>query len=139
MARRRRGPKKQASLARKKVPKLYDITISKINGDWTVSRPFAKVSRGGQDQIRWNLLAGNGVSAHLQFCDGTLFSGHSLHWTASIGPVGGTIPTSLTLTVHGNAAERTHHYAVWVCDPALPEAGVYAIGHNPPPEIDIGP
>ena len=126
------------------------ITISKVDGIWTVTRPPAfpaKLFPG--DEVTWKLLPdpdnpNKRISAHLQFCHDNFVLGVGLSrdWTASIGPVGGGIPEAyLTLTIHDAAEKsRKHHYAVWVCDQDLrPTFGTFALGVNPPPELDLGP
>ena len=129
------------------------IEIKKVRGRWTVTvlnplgsiKKHTKLFRG--DKVTWKLYADPAhprrkVSARLQFCHDKLVKGPGLtrDWTAAIGPTSGSGPKSLTLGIHHEATrKKKHYYAVWVCDPALHKGGTYAVGHNPPPEIDVGP
>ena len=133
----------------------YTITISKNGqGQWVVSEPAPVVSKTApaktnprmNDVIQWQFdenFRNNSVTAHIQFTSLGLFKNPpTVHETATVMP---GQPLQLTVkeandqkrekdpSKHG----RHYYYAVWVVESN--GAGSYAISHNPPPEISIGP
>ena len=114
---------------------------------WTVDNPKGWVYRG-RDTIEWTLVLdrhtrGKRISAHFQFAHEDLVeafkkpSDLTRDLTAVIKAPGG----KLELKVRKDACPRENprYYAVWIQDETLRHGGVYAIGKNPPPEMQVGP
>ena len=129
-------------------------------GVWTVDNPKGKVFRGWKpnpaandpgrdpDTIEWKLLAPPGrvkpnISAHFQFAHDDLLTGCggpgriTKHLTATIPAPGRKL--KLRLQKRASTDKNPRYYAVWIEDRDYPGRSGFAIGHNPPPEIDVGP
>ncbi len=118
---------------------IQKMTIRKVAGQWRVERdaPNSPPPEPGNDSLEWRLDQ-TGVQepqkAHFQFTDPVFVenepgqSPYTDHWTAVIEG-----NAKLKLKLKGKQT-RTVHYAVFI----VPE-NEFAIGHNPPPKIDVGP
>ncbi|UCH83641.1 MAG: hypothetical protein JSW50_14495, partial [Candidatus Latescibacterota bacterium] len=56
-------------------------------------------------------------------------------------PNGQKYDNTLTLKIKDLACPRHNprYYAIWIEDSSLPSGGMFAVGDNPPPEMDVGP
>jgi hypothetical protein len=117
----------------------YDLTIRKDeSGQWVVKPDGAPALIKPGDTVVWRIGEGESAVAHLQFVDDIFEPSPEIdeHLVGRLEP-----GATLELTVGGKALpdpripRRTYGYAVAVVD----AGGVtYAIGNNPPPELDIG-
>ena len=117
----------------------YKLTIKKNAAeDWIVeSDGGPRVIKVGEI-VEWSLDAPSGTSAYLQFVDDIFEASGGLneHWVGVIDK-----GRTLELTMASNALpdprvpRRTYGYAVMVIDSG---GFQYAIGSNPPPDLDVG-
>lgn len=117
----------------------YDLTIRKnASGQWVVEPDNGKDIVKPGDTVVWRIDAAAPAVAHLQFLEDIFESSGDVdaHLVGKLEP-----GASLQLTVAGKAlpdprvTRRTYGYAVAVVD----SSGVsFAIGSNPPPELDVG-
>ena len=116
----------------------YGLTIRKVDGVWKVVPDTGSIIVKVGDQVTWQLDAPGGTTAHLQFGDGIFEASTALneHWVSALEP-----GQSLDLTVSASALpeprvnQRSYSYAVMVIGSDGPQ---YAIGNNPPPDLDVG-
>lgn len=117
----------------------YSLTIKKnAAGDWIVEPDTGPGTVKPGDNVAWSLDAPAQTTAHLQFCDDLFEASGDLseHWVSVFDQA-----QTLQLTVAAKALpdprvrRRTYGYAVMVIDSA---GAQYAIGGNPPPELDVG-
>jgi hypothetical protein len=117
----------------------YGLNIKKNpGGDWIVAPETVASTVKPGDKVVWTLQAPAGTAAHLQFCDDIFEASSALdaHWVSVIDPT-----QTLELTVASKALpdprvrRRTYSYAVAVVDSG---GMTYAIGSNPPPDLDVG-
>jgi hypothetical protein len=117
----------------------YDLTIRKnTSGQWVVEPDGAVGVIKPGDTVAWRIGEGESAIAHLQFVDDIFEPSPEIdeHLVSKLEP-----GATLQLTVGGKALpdprilRRTYGYAVAMVDAA---GTTYAIGNNPPPELDIG-
>jgi hypothetical protein len=117
----------------------YDLTIRRnASGQWVVEPDNGKSVVKPGDTVVWKIAEAESAIAHLQFLDDIFESSGSLdeHLVSVLEP-----GATLQLTLAGKALpdprvlRRTYGYAVAVVDPG---GTSYAIGNNPPPDLDVG-
>lgn len=117
----------------------YNLTIRRDTaGQWVVEPDEGKSMVKPGDIVAWSIDQSESATAHIQFLDDIFEpSGDLNEHLVSILEQG----ASLELTVASKALpdprilRRTYGYAVAVVDSSGTE---YAIGSNPPPDLDIG-
>jgi hypothetical protein len=130
---------------------MYKMEIDRVRGAWkVVPKGGARKVAPGED-LEWKLVTPRGysdVKAYFQFTDedprhGTrsCVTGLTKHWTAKITrPAPNNVFRS---AIRNNACRRCgpRHYAVMVIgkDATGREFREWAIGKNPPPDVDVGP
>lgn len=117
----------------------YDLTIKKNAGGQWIVEPVdgARMVEIGENVV-WRIDPGEPATAHIQFCEDLFEASGQLdkHWVAVLEN-----SASLELTVASKALpdptirRRTYRYAVAVVDAGGTH---YAIGNNPPPDLDVG-
>jgi hypothetical protein len=117
----------------------YELTIRRnTSGQWVVEPDEGKSPVAPGDTVIWRIDPGETATAQLQFLDDIFESSAAIdeHLVAVL-PKG----ESLELTVAGKALpdprvrRRTYGYAVAVVHA---DGTNYAIGSNPPPDLDVG-
>ena len=117
----------------------YSLTIKKTGaGEWIVEPDAGPSVVKPGDIVSWQIDASEPTTARLQFVDDIFEPSGSLneHWVSVIQQ-----GETLQLTVADKALpdprilRRTYGYAVAVVDSAGTQ---YAIGSNPPPDLDVG-
>ena len=130
---------------------MYKLDITMVQGTWKVVPEEGERKVAPGEELEWELVTPPGyrdVKAYFQFTDrdpragkGPLVEGLSKHWTAEI--TGSAPDNVLRSTVHAKACRRCgpRHYAVMVIgkDEKGGEFREWAIGKNPPPDVDVGP
>ena len=127
------------------------FTIRRLGNGWQVQDQDSSVKPEGGDSVIWEFENGEeGVTAFLQFPSGVFDKDNgaedptrgeqarnlSNHNTAQVDMEN----RRLVLVVSRSAEpSTTHQYAVFVHDRVQPGHSGFAIGHNPPPEINVGP
>ena len=117
----------------------YNLTIRKNgSGNWVVEPVNGKeVVRPG-DTVVWQIDQGVSASAQLQFLDDIFEPSPNLD-THLVSVVKQGENLSLTLSAKAmpdpRVLRRTYGYAVAVIDASGTN---YAIGNNPPPDLDVG-
>jgi hypothetical protein len=117
----------------------YNLTVMKnARGEWIVDPDSGPSMVKVGDIVSWQIVAGETVTAHFQFLEDLFEPSNELdiHWVGVLQP-----SAALQLTVASKALpdpgvrRKLYGYAVAVED----SNGMhYAIGHNPPPDLDIG-
>ena len=117
----------------------YSLTIKKNSGgDWIVEPDGGPSMVRVGDKVVWQMDPSETATAHLQFLEDIFEPSSDLdtHWVGVVQQSG-----SLELTVAGKALpdpsirRRLYGYAVAVVDSGGTH---YAIGNNPPPDLDVG-
>ncbi|MEE9270954.1 MAG: hypothetical protein V3V49_11915 [Candidatus Krumholzibacteria bacterium] len=115
----------------KPTPKNHSVSVYLEGDTWKVSRPDnGRVHL--HDTVTWNVVQ-EGVTAHLQFTDALpehkdqcIFDGVDTDWQRNVES-----GAPVTLTLRKGVPRGSYHYAAWITP-----AGQWAIGDNPPPQID---
>lgn len=117
----------------------YDVTIRRnTSGAWVVDWDGGKSVVKPGDTVVWRVDPTESATARLQFLDDIFEPSSALdsHWVSVL-----LKGESLQLTVAAKALpdprvlRRTYGYAVAVIDA---KGTTYALGSNPPPDLDIG-
>ncbi len=117
---------------------VYGLTIKKVDGAWkVVPDTGARIVKVGE-KVKWHLDAPGGTTAHLQFGDNIFEASAALneHWVSVLEPGQNLELTLSAEALPGTRVKRlSHSYAVMVVGSDGPQ---YAIGNNPPPDLDVG-
>ena len=127
-----------------------EYTIKNVGNQWRVEQVGNRKPLPGED-LKWKFeQSKDGREAHFQFTSPKLRLTPSAHWTAKITSKNPELTLTLPKRVKrqgdtGDAGLRRRgdvYYAVFVIQTT--KDGVvtdkqFAIGHNPPPKIDVGP
>ena len=117
----------------------YSLTIRRgVSGQWVVEPDESKSVIKPGDIVRWRIDQSESATAHIQFLDDIFEpSSHVDEHLVSVLKPG----ESLELTLAASALPDprilrcTYGYAVAMVDSSGTE---YAIGSNPPPDLDVG-
>jgi hypothetical protein len=117
----------------------YDLTIKKnAGGEWIVEpEGGARMVQIGEN-VAWRIDPSESAIAQIQFCEDLFEASGQLdkHWVAVVE---GSASVELTLDKKAlpdpTVRRRTYRYAVAVVDASGTH---FAIGNNPPPDLDVG-
>jgi hypothetical protein len=117
----------------------YDLTIKKnAGGEWIVEPVGGARTVQIGENVVWRIDPNESAKAQIQFCEDLFEASGQLdkHWVSVLEK-----SASLELTLASKALpdptirRRTYRYAVAVVDS---DGTHYAIGSNPPPDLDVG-
>ncbi len=117
----------------------HNLIIKKnAGGEWIVSQDGEKSMIKPGEDVFWQIDPGEIATAHLQFLEDLFEPSGDLdtHWVGTL-KAGESLKLRLASKAlpDPNVIRRTCGYAVAVVD----DDGMhYAIGHNPPPDLDVG-